>query len=354
MPPAADIQTPAILKACTRAARALAELKGTAHRLPDPRILLIALPLQEARKSSAIENVITTTSNLFRAWALDSENTDPSTKEVLRYREAMEIAESRLKKNGLLTTRLFEEVCTKLTGADMRVRSVPGTRLENAATKKIIYTPPEGEAHLRALLANLENFIHSDQGIDPLIKMAVIHYQFEAIHPFTDGNGRTGRILNILYLIQQELLDLPILYLSRYLIDNRDDYYNSLAQITARAKWEAWILYMLKAIETTSKQTAQQIKDIAVLFEKKIDRAKIQAPNKHIKEMMEAVFMRPYIQIKTLGEHLGISQQTAVKYLRAWEKCKLLSSVKIGRRVLFINHDLMALLTEEEEGEAGM
>jgi len=218
LPPKQDMETKTVLKACTNAARALAEVKGAARSLPDPRILLIILPLQEAKSSSAIENIITTTDDLFRAMVLDNEKTiDPHTKEVLRYRRAMEEAEKILSEDKpFLTTSLFEKICTIILGVEMRVRATPGTKLVNTKTKDVIYTPPEGEDLLRNLLRDLEMFINESEAseLDPLIKMAIIHYQFEAIHPFTDGNGRTGRILNIIYLMQEKLLDMPILYLS--------------------------------------------------------------------------------------------------------------------------------------------
>ena len=349
LPPARDLETPAILKACTRAARALAELKGVSRQLPDPRILLIMLPLQEARSSSAIENIITTTDKLFRASALDDANADPSTKEVLRYRQAMDVGERLLKKNDLLTTRLLEGVCSILLSREMRVRAVPGTKLKNANTGETIYTPPEGEDHLRKLLANLEKFIHDYAHADPLIKMGVIHYQFEAIHPFHDGNGRTGRILNILYLMQNELLHLPILYLSRYFIENRRGYYHNLGQVTRTGEWQPWILYMLKAVEKTARQTSEQIEEIDALFRERLEQAKARVGGAHAKEMLELVFTRPYIRIKTVAQHLGVSRQTARKYLQKWADAELLTSEKSGRDLLFINDALMELFLEEGE-----
>ena len=352
LPPSQDLETPAILKACTRAARALAELKGVSRQLPDPKILLVMLPLQEARSSSAIENIITTTSGLFRAMALDERNVDAATKEVLRYRQAMEVGERRLQENGLLTTRLLEEVCSTLHHRDVRVRAVPGTKLKNTNTGETIYTPPEGEDNIRKLLANLEKFIHEDPPVDPLIKMGVIHYQFEAIHPFHDGNGRTGRILNILYLMQNELLHLPILYLSRHFIENRRDYYRNLGQVTRTGEWEQWILYMLTAVETTARQTSRQIEEIEALFREQLQKAKAQARGARAKEMLELAFVRPYLQIETVAKHLGVSRQTATKYLNNWADAKLLVSKKIGRNVLFINHALLELFLEEGEEAA--
>ena len=349
LPPSQDIETPAILKACTKAARELAKLDGASEKLPDPRILLVTLPLQEARNSSAIENIITTSNNLFQAIELGDVQADPNTKEVLRYRRAMELGNELLQEKNLLTTSLLENVCTTLKGADMHVRRVSGTKLENASTKKVIYMPPEGETLLRDLLGNLEKFIHEDNQIDPLVKMAIIHYQFEAIHPFSDGNGRTGRILNILYLMQQKLLSMPILYLSRYFIDHREDYYNQLAQVTLAHEWETWILYMLKALEVRARATHQKINEISALFNQNLEKAKEIAPIPRLKELMELTFTRPYIQIQTVEKELGISKQTATKYLKKWEEAKLLSTIKMGRNLLFINHELLKLLVEDEE-----
>ncbi|MDD9841360.1 MAG: Fic family protein [Alphaproteobacteria bacterium] len=352
LPPKQDIETKAILKACTKAARALAEVKGAAKSLPDPRILLITLPLQEAKNSSAIENIITTTDKLFHAMALDNEKTiDPHTKEVLRYRRAMEEAEKILNQNeAFLTTSSFEKICTIIRGMEMRVRSTPGTKLVNTKTKDIIYTPPEGEDLLRNLLRDLEMFINESEEseLDPLIKMAIIHYQFEAIHPFTDGNGRTGRILNIVYLMQEKLLDMPILYLSDYLIKNRDDYYKKLNQVTKKEAWEEWILFMLTAIEKTAWQTAQKIREIEKLFDAKLAEAKVKAPNKYTKEMLELTFVRPYIRIRNVERELDISYQTATKYVKEWERANLLSSTKIGHNLLFVNVELVNLFSEEE------
>lgn len=352
LPPRQGLETTATLKACTRAARALAELKGVSRQLPDPRILLIVLPLQEARDSSAIENIITTTNNLFRAIALDDANVDPNTKEVLRYRRAMDVGERLLRKNELLTTRLLEDVCSILLNREVRVRAVPGTKLKNANTGKTIYTPPEGEDNLRKLLADLEKFIHEYPHADALIKMGVIHYQFEAIHPFHDGNGRTGRILNILYLMQTELLHLPILYLSRYFIENRRGYYRNLRRVTRTGEWEPWILYMLKAVEETARQTSRQIEEIDALFRERLEQAKARVGGAHAKEMLELVFTRPYIQVKTVAENLDVSRQTARKYLQNWVDAELLISEKSGRDLLFINDALLKFFLEEGEEAA--
>jgi Fic family protein len=233
LPPKAAIETTAILKSCIPARAALGELKQAAFRVPNQGMLITTLPLFEAQASSAIENIITTTDKLFRD-AENEQNADPATKETYRYSRALFEGYEILRDDNLLTTRSVERICSTIKGVEMTVRKVPGIKLENSATGEIVYTPPEGENLLRDLLKNWEDFIHAETDLDPLIRLAVAHYQFEAIHPFTDGNGRTGRIINSLFLIQQGLLTLPILYLSRYVIENRADYYRLLQGVTRK------------------------------------------------------------------------------------------------------------------------
>lgn len=234
LPPSIELETKDILKAAIDANKSLAELKGIAKTIPNQSILISTLPLQEAKLSSEIENIATTNDKLYEAFASSSENYDPQTKEVLRYREALWEGYNKLNKRGLLTTNLFVEIYRRIKGTDAGIRNTPGTRIKNSKGE-ILYTPPEGEIIIREKLKNLEEFIHNTgDNIDPLIKMALIHYQFEAIHPFTDGNGRTGRIINVLYLIQQNHLELPILYLSRFIIENKNKYYELLRNVTEK------------------------------------------------------------------------------------------------------------------------
>ncbi|WP_372612864.1 Fic family protein, partial [Halomonas sp.] len=251
LPPAEELETPAVLKACIPARVALAELKQAGELLPNQGLLINLLPLLEARDSSDIENIVTTTDRLFQ-FAQDDTHADPATKEALRYRTALNSGYRELARRPLCTNTAVE-ICSTIKGVDMEIRRVPGINLANQDTGEVIYTPPMGEAALRDLLANWERYLHEEDGVDPLIKMAVAHYQFEAIHPFTDGNGRTGRVLNILYLIEQRLLSLPILYLSRYIVLHKPDYYRLLLAVTREGQWQEWLLYMLKAVEYTAR-----------------------------------------------------------------------------------------------------
>ena len=258
LPPNVELENSKILKAAIDANKALAELKGIAKTIPNQAILINTLPLQEAKSSSEIENVLTTNDQLFEALASKSKDTDAQTKEVLRYKEALWEGYNRLKKNNLLTTNLFISIFQKIKKTTAEIRNTPGTKI-STSRGEVIYTPPLGEKIIRDKISNLEKFIHNyGDGIDPLIKLAVIHYQFEAIHPFTDGNGRTGRIINILYLLQQELLDLPVIYLSRYIIENKNDYYLFLRLVTEKNEWIFWILYVLNGISVKAKSTVEK------------------------------------------------------------------------------------------------
>src|SRR5215216_4282733 len=264
LPPKVDLETKAILKQCIQARAALAELKGAAELIPNPSILINTLPLLEAQASSEIENILTTTDRLFQFRELNAQ-ADPATKEALRYSRALLDGYQAVQKRRL-TTRTAEEICSRIKGVQMQVRRVPCTALANERTGEIVYTPPEGEDLLRSLLANWERFLHETTDLDPLIRMAVAHYQFEAIHPFTDGNGRTGRIINILYLVDQGLLDQPVLYLSRHIIQNKAAYYEGLRSVTEENAWINWIMYILEAVERTAQQTLQTVLSITELM----------------------------------------------------------------------------------------
>ena len=246
-----------VLKQCVTARAALAELKQAAALIPNPAMLINTLPLLEARASSEIENIVTTADKLFQHLQADS-GADPATREALRYRRALLEGVKALKTRPL-TTGTAASICTRIKGVEMSVRKVTGTALANDATGEVVYTPPEGEARIRDLLANWERFLHEEETLDPLVRMAAAHYQFEAIHPFTDGNGRTGRVLNSLFLVEQGLLPLPILYLSRYIIAHKADYYRLLLAVTREHAWEPWLLYMLRAVEDTAGWTTAKI-----------------------------------------------------------------------------------------------
>ena len=263
LPPQADVETRAVLKQCITARAALGELKQAALRIPNQGMLINTLPLLEARASSEIENIVTTTDKLFRNVGSE-DHADPATKEALRYGRALFEGFKTLNEHPL-STRTAERICSTIKGVEMTVRKVPGTALVNNATKEIVYTPPENENRLRDLLANWEQYIHAETDVDPLIRLAIGHYQFEAIHPFTDGNGRTGRVLNSLFLIQEGLLTLPILYLSRYIIENQAGYYRLLRNVTSDKEWEPWLLYIIKGVEETANWTTAKIDAINAL-----------------------------------------------------------------------------------------
>jgi len=351
LPPDVDLESRTVLKACIEARAALAGLKQAGSLIPNQSVLINTIPLLEARASSEIENVVTTTDRLFRFARPDTEAlADPATKEALRYRTALRRGAESLQKKPLSTATAVQ-VCRTLRGVDVDVRRVPGTALANDATGLVVYTPPEGEALLRRMLANWEHFLHEAEHLDPLIRMAVAHYQFEAIHPFTDGNGRTGRILNLLFLVEQQLLDLPILYLSRAIIRSKADYYRLLRAVTTHEAWSDWILYLLHAVSETARWTTDRIRAIRDLMQDTAEYVQAEAPGAHSREIVELSFVQPYCRIKNVVE-AGIAQrQTAAVYLKKLGSVGVLDEVKAGREKLFVNPRLMRLLTEEEPGD---
>jgi Fic family protein len=346
LPPKAELETTAILKQCIPARAALGELKQAAFRIPNQGMLINTLPLLEAKASSEIENIVTTTDKLFRNVGSE-ENADPATKEALRYSRALFQGYKTLKTDNLLTTRTAERICSTIKGVEMAVRKVPGTKLENSATGEIVYTPPEGENLLRDLLKNWEDFIHAETDLDPLIRLAIAHYQFEAIHPFTDGNGRTGRIINSLFLIQQDLLTLPILYLSRYVIANRSDYYRLLQQVTENSDWENWILYVIKGVEETARWTTAKIGAINNLELHTTDYVRKRLPKIYSYELISLVFNLPYCRISDVIEAGIAKRQTASSYLKQLAEAGVLAEVDSGKEKLFVHPKLYDLLTTE-------
>ena len=346
LPPSRDIETVPVLKRALTAGRALAELKGLGETIPDQGILINSIVLQEAKASSEIENIVTTNDALFRALAIPSSSSvDPTTKEVLQYREALWTGFTDLSKHALLTTNVFASVVNTIRKSQAGIRNLPGTVLHNPTTKEIVYCPPEGEDLIRRKLRNLEEYIHSPDGPDPLIKMAVIHYQFEAIHPFSDGNGRTGRILNILYLVQQGLLDLPVLYLSRYIIENKSEYYRRLRMVTQDQDWEPWILYMLEAVENTAVFTRRRILEIRELLGNTVEVVRERLPGMYTKELVESLFSHPYTKVQFLVNEGLAKRQTAAAYLRQLQIIGVLQSFKAGRENIFLNVKLYELLS---------
>lgn len=346
LPPQADLETKAVLKKAITAGRALAELKGLGDTIPDQNILINSLVLQEAKASSEIENIVTTNDNLFKAFSSSSDQTDPATKEVLRYREALWSAYNELKSRPVLSTNLFVKIVQIIKKNQAGIRNTSGTTIVNTATGEIIYTPPEGEEVIRNKLKNLEDYIHVEDGPDPLVKLAVIHYQLEAIHPFTDGNGRTGRIVNILYLIQQGLLDQPVLYLSKYIIEKKTDYYRILKSVTTDGNWEPWILYLLDAVENTAIITRERILAIRGLMLETMNIAKEKLPSRvYSKELIEMIFRQPYTKVQFLVEAGIAGRQTAAEYLKDLEQTGILKANKSGRETLYLNTKLYNLLS---------
>ena len=347
LPPKQDIETRSILRKTITTGRALGELKGLGEIIPNQSMLINSVILQEAKASSEIENIITTDDALFRAFTTKTSSVDPSTKEVLRYREALWEGYNELKNRPVLTTNLFVKLVQRIKENQAGIRRTPGTTISNADTGEIIYTPPEGEAVIRDKLKNLEDYIHGEDSIDPLIKLALIHYQFESIHPFSDGNGRTGRILNILYLVFQGLLDLPVLYLSKFVIEKKNKYYRLLRKVTEKCEWEPWILYMLDAVEKTATFTRKRILNIRDLMAETMELARDTLPGRvYSKELVELIFRQPYTKGQFLVDAGIAKRQTAAKYLKELEKIGVLKAHKIGRETLYLNGKLYDLLSK--------
>ena len=346
LPPAVEVETRLVLKQCISARAALAELKQAAELIPNQGVLINALPLLEAQASSEIENIVTTTDRLFQHHSA-GENADPATREALRHSSALLEGFKGLKQTPL-STRTAEQVCSRITGFEMQVRRIPGTALANQTTGAVIYTPPVGEDLLRTKLANWERYLHEEHAIDPLIRMAVGHYQFEAIHPFSDGNGRTGRILNSLFLIQENLLTLPILYLSRHIIKNKAEYYRRLLDVTRSQAWEPWIIYVLQGVEETARWTTDKISAIRTLSALTVTHIKQAAPKIYSRELVDVIFDLPYCRIQNLVERDIAGRQAASRYLKQLVEVGVLEEKTIGREKLFIHPKLMHLLTRDD------
>ena len=345
LPPRANLDSVAILKACIPARTALAELKQAAELLPNQGLLINLLPLLEAKDSSEIENIVTTTHKLFQ-FADEDKLADQATKEALRYRTALNNGYRELSERPLCSNTAVE-ICSTIKGIEMEVRKVPGTTLANHITGEVIYTPPEGENVIRGLLANWETFLHHNDDIDPLIKMAVAHYQFEAIHPFLDGNGRTGRVINILYLIDTRLLSIPILYLSRYIVQNKQEYYRLLTAVTRNESWEEWILYMLKAVENTAGWTTNKISAIRMLIENTTEFVRARIPKIYSHELIQVIFEQPYCRIGNLVSRDIAKRQTASTYLKQLCDIGVLKEIQVGKEKLFVHPKFIELMTKD-------
>ena len=343
LPPAVDLETKAVLKRCVTARVALADLNRAADQIPNPRMLEISLPLLEAQASSEIENIITSADTMFRHLRAQ-EAADPATREALRYRTALFEGFAGLKA-GPLRAETAERVCSRIKGTPMHVRRDPGTVIAGPAG--IVYTPPVGETRIMELLANWEDFLHGADEIDPLVRMAAAHYQFEAIHPFTDGNGRTGRALNTLFLVEQGLLSRPILYLSRHIIAHRAEYYRLLLDVTRAGAWEPWLLYILQGVEETATWTTAKIEAVLRLRDETARFVRDRVPRIYRPALVDLLFEQPYCRIADLVDARIAERQTASRYLHTLVKIGVLRDRRLGREKLFFHPKLLGLLTEE-------
>lgn len=343
LPPKTDLETKEILTKTIKASRALAQLNGAIRNLPNPALFLDTLHLQEAKASSEIENIITTNDDLYRAVVADKKFDNPATKEVISYKEAIWLGLKNLEKKPFITTNLCIEIvqCIKQNAAG--IRTTPGTTLSNTKGE-IIYTPPSGEDVIREKMANLESFINENDSIDPLIKMAISHYQFEAIHPFSDGNGRTGRILLLLQLKLEQLLDIPVLFLSEYIIKNKDSYYKGLRAVTEKNDWSMFIIYMLDMVEQTAINGLNRLESIIQLMEATGQEIKQKLPKAYSKDLVEVIFKLPYTKRQNLID-IGLgTPKTVGNYLIALEEKGFLKSVRVGKEKLYLNQQLMKIL----------
>lgn len=349
LPPTTDVETKAVLKAVAEARSALGELKGRTRTIPNPDILLNTLALQEARSSSEIENIFTTNDELYRGLSMDEAGLSPEQKEVLHYKDALWRGAQEIRTRPFLSTNLFIEIVQTIKGNTASIRKVPRTQIKNAVSGEIIYTPPEGEETIRTMLGHLERFANdadeAGRDLDPLVKMALIHYQFEAIHPFHDGNGRAGRLILILYLMVKELLDQPVLFLSRYIIAHKGAYYRNLREVTETGAWEPWVLYLVKAVEVTARATSRKIEAIEQLLEAMTSEVREKLPKIYSKEFVVLLFKQPYCKIEFVVREGLAERKTAATYLRKLEEVGLLRSRKDGRELIFLNHRLMELLS---------
>lgn len=347
LPPASETETKAILRNCIAANRALADLRRSGDLIPNQEVLINSIPLLEAQASSEIENIVTTTDRLFRYANDESSTADPATRETLRYRSALHHGYKMLERRPVSTV-MAVEVCQIIKLVELDIRSTSGTVLKNEGTGETIYTPPEGESVIRKKLANWERYIHEEGEIDPLIRMAVMHYQFEAIHPFIDGNGRTGRILNLLYLVNKDLLDLPVLYLSRYIIQNKALYHQYLQAVTTYQDWENWILFILEAVRTTADWTREKILSIREQLDETSDMIRAEMPKSYSRELAELIYVYPYCRISDVIAADIAKRQTAAKYLNNLVRIGLLQKLRAGRENIYVNPRFLTLLTDSE------
>jgi len=346
LPPKVNLETKNVMRKTITASRALAQLNGAIINLPNPELFLDTIHLQEAKASSEIENIITTNDELYKSVVSNKRFDDPAAKEVISYKEALWYGLKKLESKPFITSNLCMEIMQCIKQNTSGIRTTPGTTLSNPHGE-VIYTPPSGEDVIREKLANLEKFINEDGSLDPLIKIALMHYQFEAIHPFSDGNGRTGRILLLLYLKMEKLLDTPAIYLSEYIIRNKSEYYKRLRLVTEKEDWENWILYILDMIEVTSIKGLERLNDIINLMQKMSDEIKVKLPKVYSKDLVEILFKLPYSKRQFLIDTGFGTPKTVGNYLISLEENGFLKSTKIGKEKLYINYRLMEILEKK-------
>jgi len=349
LPPVREkVETIEILRQVNKSATALAELKGIAKTIPNQAMLVNAIVLQEAKDSSGIENIITTQDELYKALTVNKSKISADTKEVVNYRKAIFQGFEYIDKQGFLSVNNIVSIQQELVNNTAGIRNMPGTVLKNDKTGEIVYTPPQDEDDILTLLSNfILHFNKNEEGLSPLIQLAILHYQFESIHPFYDGNGRTGRILNILYLLLNGLIDVPILYLSSYIIENKAEYYRLLNKTNTTDQWDEWILFMLKAVESTSKSTIKKISSIKTQLDLTILKVQTELPKIYTKELVELVFELPYSKIDYVVTKLKVERKAASRYLRELENIGIVVAQKVGRETIYINKDLIDILKQK-------
>lgn len=347
LPTEVDVETPAVLRQLAKSHRALAELKGAAQTIPNESILIDTLTLQEAKDSSEIENIITTADQLFQGDVGANIYPSLAAKEVHRYAHALKIGFRKLREQHYLRLDDILDIQAALEESRSGLRRLPGTVLKNAQTGDVVYEPPQDPREIESLMSNFLDYFHADalEAPDPLVRMALLHYQFESIHPFYDGNGRTGRILNLIHLVLHDLLDLPVLYLSRYIVRNKGAYYNGLQQVREEQRWEEWILYMITGVEVTAVETLRMVKDIRVLMQQTKHRMRSSLPKIYSQDLLNHLFRHPYTKIDFIEREFSVSRPTATKYLNDLESVGVVRKVKIGRTNFYVNDSLFTLLT---------
>ena len=346
LPADIELETPNVLRQLARANRQLAELKGAAATIPNENILIDTLALQEAKDSSAIENIITTDDELYRDDAASGTYGSVASKEVHHYAHALRAGFARVRESGVIRLDDILAVQEVLEPSRAGLRKLPGTVLRNASTGEVVYEPPQSAMDVARLMDNFVLHLNRNEpgDPDPLVRMAVLHYQFESIHPFYDGNGRTGRILNLLHLVLHGLLDLPVLYLSRYIVRNKADYYSGLQAVRDSGEWEAWVMFVLRGVEETARDTLQRVGEIRTLMQGAKQKMRSELPKIYSQDLLNNLFRHPYTKIEFIERDLGVSRPTAIKYLDALVNIKLVRKTKVGRTNFYINDPLFDLL----------